>query len=41
MLADPRLKEVWCEAEDDITLIWDRDGADAVELVQVKSDNLN
>lgn len=41
MLADPRLKEVWCEAEDDITLIWDRVGADAVELVQVKSDNLN
>lgn len=41
MLADPCLKEVWCEAEDDVTLIWDRDGADAVELVQVKSDNLN
>lgn len=41
MLANPFLKEVWCEAEDDITLIWDRNGADAVELVQVKSDSLN
>ncbi|MBI1682695.1 dsDNA nuclease domain-containing protein [Caulobacter hibisci] len=39
MLEDPSLKEVWCEAEDDITLIWNCDGVDAVELVQVKSDN--
>jgi hypothetical protein len=37
MLADDRLVEVWCETQDDVTLIWQSDGAQVVEFVQVKS----
>jgi hypothetical protein len=39
MLApDSQLKEVWCERQDDITLLWS-DGT--VEFVQVKSTDTN
>ena len=41
MLADDRLAEVWCETQDDVTLIWHRDGVQAVEFVQVKSAELD
>ena len=38
MLTDEELGEVWCEAEDDITLLWTGTQSESVELVQVKSD---
>lgn len=41
MLDDHLLAAVWCEAEDDITLIWRRGDADEVEYVQVKRSELN
>ena len=37
MLSDERLTEVWCETEDDVTLLWEIDGATLVEFVQVKA----
>lgn len=37
MLERSELEEVWCEAHDDITLLWSRD-APEVEFVQVKSE---
>lgn len=37
MLLNPQLLEVWCEAQDDITLIWKRNGLLEVEFIQVKS----
>jgi hypothetical protein len=37
---DPNLKEVWCETQDDITLIWACGQAESVEFVQVKSNEL-
>lgn len=37
MLATPSLRQVWCENQDDITLIWQNDNAELVEFVQVKS----
>lgn len=40
MLADDRLAFVWCEAQDDITLIWHQGGGDSVEFVQVKNEQL-
>ncbi len=40
MLANPELSAVWCEAEDDITLIWALSGGEAVEFVQVKHEQL-
>jgi len=40
MLGDGHLSEVWCETEDDVTLIWKNDGAVTVEFVQVKSHEL-
>ena len=40
MLTDEQLAAVWCEAEDDITLIWDRDVGESVEFVQVKQNEL-
>jgi hypothetical protein len=42
MLGDPELSKVWCEAEDDITLVRQRTGeATEVEFIQVKSDEHN
>ncbi len=34
------LKEVWCETEDDVTLIWQLGEAEHAEFVQVKSNQL-
>jgi len=36
MLDDEMLLQVWCESQDDITLIWSEDDAEAVEFIQVK-----
>lgn len=41
MLRDPSLLEVWCETEDDITLLWQTADGLVVELVQVKSNELS
>ena len=38
MIIGPTLREVWCETYDDIVLIWDIDGVETVEFVQVKSE---
>jgi len=38
MLLDDRIAEVWCEVEDDITLIWSTGTSQRVEFIQVKSD---
>jgi hypothetical protein len=40
MLTDPILKEVWCENQDDITLIWEDGSGERVEFVQVKNNQL-
>jgi hypothetical protein len=40
MLTDDRLSEVWCETQDDVTLIWEREEGQVVEFVQVKSAEL-
>jgi Cap4-like dsDNA endonuclease family protein len=37
MLTNPALIEVWCETQDDMTLISQKSGHEAVEFVQVKS----
>jgi hypothetical protein len=37
MLKAPELCQVWCENQDDITLIWRRQGGEEAEFVQVKS----
>lgn len=40
MLRQAELQQVWCETEDDITLLWgDGDKLDYVEFVQVKGEN--
>ncbi len=36
MVEKSELKEVWCETQDDITLIWNHEGCETVEFVQVK-----
>lgn len=36
MLSDPSLLEVWCESQDDVTLIWKAAEVEEVEFVQVK-----
>jgi hypothetical protein len=41
MLGDSKLDQVWCETQDDITLIWKVNGNVTVEFVQVKSNELN
>ena len=41
MLLKPNLLQVWCETQDDITLISENDGVEQVEFVQVKSNELN
>jgi hypothetical protein len=35
-LTNPYLTQVWCETQDDITLIWDDEPGERVEFVQVK-----
>jgi Cap4, dsDNA endonuclease domain len=37
MLKTPELQQVWCENQDDLTLIWQRQANEEVEFVQVKS----
>jgi hypothetical protein len=41
MLADPRIREVWSEAHDDVVLIWQAGPEEEVEFVQVKGAKLN
>ena len=41
MLENPSLLEVWCESQDDVTLLWDAQGTIAVEFVQVKGADLD
>lgn len=41
MLRDESLTQVWCESQDDITLIWQADGSVRVEFVQVKKSEPN
>jgi hypothetical protein len=41
MVRDTCLLEVWCETEDDITLLWDRGDGIVVEFVQVKANELS
>ena len=36
MLIEPELVEVWCETQDDITLVWKRNRNFEIEFVQVK-----
>jgi hypothetical protein len=38
MFDDQKLAEVWCETQDDITLIWNTSSTEEVEFVQVKSE---
>jgi hypothetical protein len=40
LVLDPDLKEVWCETQDDITLIWSNGQTEVGEFVQVKSNEL-
>lgn len=40
MLRDPSLVEVWCETEDDITLVWQTADGPVVEMIQVKANEL-
>ncbi len=37
MVQEGTLREVWCESQDDITLLWEQPGGLAVEFVQVKT----
>jgi len=41
MLTDPTLREVWCENQDDVTLIWEKGAGERVEFVQVKNNRLD
>lgn len=41
MLRDDSLEGVWCENQDDITLLWRKNGELIVEFVQVKSNELD
>jgi len=41
LLSELRLKEVWFETQDDLTLIWDNNGHDEVEFIQVKGSEFN
>jgi hypothetical protein len=38
MLSDETIKEVWCEAHDDITLMWQGPASEEVEFIQVKGE---
>jgi Cap4, dsDNA endonuclease domain len=41
MFTDTSLKEVWCENQDDVTLIWQDGAGEQVEFVQVKNNQLD
>jgi hypothetical protein len=41
MLADPTLSQVWCETQDDVTLLWVNASGEEVEFVQVKSNEFD
>src|SRR6266576_981294 len=41
MLTNPALKEVWCENQDDITLIWQDGAEERIEFIQVKNNQLD
>jgi len=41
LISNSSLKQVWCENQDDITLIWDINAREKVEFVQVKSGELD
>lgn len=41
MLSEKEINEVWCEGQDDITLIWRNGGQEEVEFVQVKDYRLS
>lgn len=41
MLDNSGVGEVWCESQDDITLIWGESSGERAEFVQVKSDQLD
>lgn len=41
MIDDPALSQVWCERQDDITLIWNYDSGEEVEFVQVKNNQFD
>jgi len=41
MLTDSSLGEVWCENQDDVTLIWENGAGERVEFVQVKNNRLD
>ncbi|MHB9069885.1 MAG: dsDNA nuclease domain-containing protein [Sedimentisphaerales bacterium] len=41
MLSNPELVQVWCETQDDITLLWNKEDTESVEFVQVKSNELD
>ena len=41
MFENKGLDQVWCETQDDITLIWNANGNERVEFVQAKSNDLN
>jgi hypothetical protein len=40
-LRDPSLQEVWCEAFDDVTIIWARTPEQEIEFIQVKGHQLD
>ncbi|MGR3173344.1 MAG: dsDNA nuclease domain-containing protein [Candidatus Scalindua sp.] len=41
MLSDNNLRQVWCENQDDVTLIWEISGNEEIEFVQVKALEFN
>lgn len=41
MLEDPTLSQVWCETQDDVTLLWMNPSGEEVEFVQVKSNEFD
>lgn len=41
MILSERLRAVWCETLDDVTLIWNGTTGEEVEFVQVKAENLD
>ena len=41
MLEDQTLSQVWCETQDDVTLVWVNNSGEEVEFVQVKSNEFD
>jgi hypothetical protein len=39
MVLEQGIKEIWCEAHDDITVLWDASAGEEVEFVQVKNED--